>query len=142
MTKQKCCDIILYVQWETTEHIIRRCGGIGRRASFGLRHDRGFVLSETRSPFSIQTREGFSGISAEQKNLKFIYAGVLELADELASGASVRKDVWVQIPPPAPTNCYQKDIMPTNGSAKPFVGINLAKNRIHGPQIFSTRKWT
>ena len=41
-----------------------------------------------------------------------------------------------------PTNCYQKDIMPTNGYTKPFVGINLAKNRIHGPQIFSTRKWT
>lgn len=40
------------------------------------------------------------------------------------------------------TNIDKKDIMPTNGSAKPFVGINLAKNRIHGPQIFSTRKWT
>ena len=49
---------------------------------------------------------------------------------------------WVQIPSPRPTNCYQKDIMPTNGCTKPFVGINLAKNRIHGPQIFSTRKWT
>ncbi len=41
-----------------------------------------------------------------------------------------------------PTKCYQKDFMPTNGSTKPFVGINLAKNRIRGPQIFSTRKWT
>ena len=49
---------------------------------------------------------------------------------------------WVQIPSPRPTKCYQKDIMPTNGYVKPFVGINLAKNRIRGPQIFSTRKWT
>ena len=40
------------------------------------------------------------------------------------------------------TNIDKKDIMPTNGSAKPFVGINLAKNRIHDPQIFSTQKWT
>ena len=40
------------------------------------------------------------------------------------------------------TKCYQKDFMPTNGCVKPFVGINLAKNRIRGPQIFSTRKWT
>ena len=41
-----------------------------------------------------------------------------------------------------PTKCYQKDIMPANGGTKPFVGINFAKNRIHDPQIFSTRKWT
>ncbi len=26
-----------------------------------------------------------------------------------------------------PTNCYQKDIVPTNGCTKPFVGINLVK---------------
>ena len=32
--------------------------------------------------------------------------------------------------------------MPANGSAKPFVGINLAKNKISHPQIFSTQKWT
>ena len=31
----------------------------------------------------------------------FIFAGVAELADALASGASVRKDVWVQVPPSA-----------------------------------------
>ena len=29
------------------------------------------------------------------------FAGVAELADALASGASVRKDVWVQVPPSA-----------------------------------------
>lgn len=52
------------------------------------------------------------------------------------------KNMQVQALSPVPTNCYQKDIMPTNGYTKPFVGINLAKNRIHGPQIFSTRKWT
>ena len=30
------------------------------------------------------------------------YAGVAELADALASGASDRKVVWVQVPSPAP----------------------------------------
>lgn len=29
--------------------------------------------------------------------------------------------------------CNQKDIMPTNGVTKPFVGINLAENRIALP---------
>ena len=40
-----------------------------------------------------------------------------------------------------PTFIGKKDIMPTNGCTKPFVGMNLAKNRIHRPRIFSTRKW-
>ncbi len=31
--------------------------------------------------------------------------------------------------------------MPTNGCAKPFVGINLLKNRIYASQIFLIRKW-
>ena len=35
----------------------------------------------------------------------------------------------------------QKDIMPTKGYTKPFVGINLVKNRKSIPQIFSTQKW-
>ena len=48
----------------------------------------------------------------------------------------------VQITSSRPTNIDKKDIMPTNGCTKPFVGINLIKNRIHSPQIFSTRKWT
>ena len=42
---------------------------------------------------------------ADFKQVKFhifIFAGVAELADALASGASVRKDVWVQVPPSAP----------------------------------------
>ena len=64
-----------------------------------------------------------------------------ELADALASGASDRKVMWVQVPSPAPTNVDKKDIMPANGCTKPFAGINLAKNRIHGPQIFSGEKW-
>ena len=41
---------------------------------------------------------------ADFKQVKFhifIFAGVAELADALASGASVRKDVWVQVPPSA-----------------------------------------
>ena len=67
---------------------------------------------------------------------------MLELADEVDSKSIASDGMRVQVPPPAPTNCYQKDVMPTNGYTKPFVGINLAKNRIHGPQIFSTRKWT
>ena len=32
------------------------------------------------------------------------FAGVLELADETDSKSVVRKDVWVQVPPPAPQN--------------------------------------
>ncbi len=32
------------------------------------------------------------------------YAGVAELADALASGASDRKVVWVQVPSPAPNS--------------------------------------
>ena len=39
-----------------------------------------------------------------------IYAGVAELADALASGASDRKVVWVQVPSPAPSKGYKKDI--------------------------------
>ena len=31
-----------------------------------------------------------------------VYAGVAELADALASGASDRKVMWVQVPSPAP----------------------------------------
>ena len=38
------------------------------------------------------------------------------------------------------TNVDKKDIMPANGYSKPFTGINLLKNRIQVPQIFSTRK--
>ena len=40
---------------------------------------------------------------------------------------------WVRIPPLPPTNCYQKDFMPTNGGTKPFVGINLVKNKSSRP---------
>lgn len=37
------------------------------------------------------------------------YAGVAELADALASGASDRKVVWVQVPSPAPYWWNKKD---------------------------------
>ena len=60
-------------------------------------------------------------------------ADVAESADALASGASPRKGVWVQVPSSAPCKSNQKDIMPTNGCTKPFVGINLVKNRIAVP---------
>ena len=36
------------------------------------------------------------------RSFKFLYADVAELADALASGASDRKVVWVQVPSPAP----------------------------------------
>ena len=76
------------------------------------------------------------------RRLKILNAGVSELADETDSKSVIRKGVWVRVPPPAPTNIDKKDIMPTNGLGKPFVGINLMKNRFRSPQIFSTRKWT
>ena len=49
----------------------------------------------------------------------------------LSSGASLRKGVWVQVPSSAPYYTDKKDIMPTKGCTKPFVGINLLKNRNH-----------
>ncbi len=39
----------------------------------------------------------------------------------------------VRIHPRPPFYHYKKDIMPTNGLVKPFVGINLAKNKIAYP---------
>ena len=46
----------------------------------------------------------------------------------------------VQVQSGEPTNVDKKDIMPANGYLKPFAGINLLKNRIQEPQIFSTGK--
>ena len=40
------------------------------------------------------------------------YADVAELADALASGASDRKVVWVQVPSSAPYWCNEIDIVP------------------------------
>ena len=48
------------------------------------------------------------------------YAGVAELADALASGASDRKVVWVQVPSPAPSRGYKKDIARENPD---FIGV-------------------
>ena len=48
----------------------------------------------------ISTHLGFG--FEPSKSFKFLYADVAELADALASGASVRKDVRVQVPPSAP----------------------------------------
>ena len=39
------------------------------------------------------------------------YAGVAELADALASGASDRKVMWVQVPSPAPEQDTNFDTM-------------------------------
>ena len=49
----------------------------------------------------ISTHLGFG--FEPSKSFKFLYADVAELADALASGASVRKDVGVQVPPSAPS---------------------------------------
>ena len=47
----------------------------------------------------------------------------------------------VQVQPGEPTNVDKKDIMPTNGGAKPFVGINLAENlESSSVDIFDTKK--
>ena len=61
--------------------------------------------------------------------ISIVLAGVLELADETDSKSVGGNVVWVQVPPPAPSKHYKKDIMPTNGGAKPFAGINLLKIR-------------
>ena len=41
-----------------------------------------------------------------RKSRQYIFARVVELADALASGASVREDVWVQLPPRAPETAW------------------------------------
>ena len=48
----------------------------------------------------ISTHLGFG--FEPSKSFKFLYADVAELADALASGASDRKVMWVQVPSPAP----------------------------------------
>ena len=49
------------------------------------------------------------------------YAGVAELADALASGASDRKVVWVQVPSPAPHAQF------TFGLTEPFVSFSFCQ---------------
>ena len=48
----------------------------------------------------ISTHLGFE--FEPSKSFKFLYADVAELADALASGASDRKVMWVQVPSSAP----------------------------------------
>ncbi len=48
------------------------------------------------------------------------FAGVLELADETDSKSVVRKDVWVQVPPPAP-NQYNPNLFPIGDGFGLFV---------------------
>jgi hypothetical protein len=48
----------------------------------------------------ISTHLGFG--FEPSKSFKFLYADVAELADALASGASDRKVMWVQVPSSAP----------------------------------------
>lgn len=52
------------------------------------------------------------------------------------------RGVQIQVLLPVPTKYDQKDIVPAKGCVKPIVGIIIARNRIHAPQIFSTEKWT
>ena len=55
-----------------------------------------------------------------------IFAGVAELADALASGASVRKDVWVQVPPSAPSSVNKKDDKGSNDVDASFEPLALS----------------
>ena len=55
----------------------------------------------------ISTHLGFGFESS--KSFKFLYADVAELADALASGASDRKVMWVQVPSSAPYWWNKKD---------------------------------
>src|SRR3546814_1150253 len=48
---------------------------------------------------------------------RHLHVGVAELADALASGASVRKDVGVQVPPPTPPIC-SREVRRTSASAR------------------------
>ncbi len=61
------------------------------------------------------------------------HAAVAKQADARDLKSLGVKSVPVQVRSAAPTNVYKKDIMPTNGCTKPFVGINLTKNRNHRP---------
>ena len=49
-----------------------------------------------------------------------------ELADALASGASVRKDVWVQVPPSAPSSVNKKDDKGSNDVDASFEPLALS----------------
>src|SRR3546814_11475440 len=51
---------------------------------------------------------------------RHLHVGVAELADALASGASVRKDVGVPVPPPTPTICSREARRP---SARPRLSV-------------------
>ena len=51
--------------------------------------------------FLLLTKRQYCDIILKLYDDSAIFAGVAELADALASGASVRKDVWVQVPPSA-----------------------------------------
>ena len=55
----------------------------------------------------ISTHLGFG--FEPSKSFKFLYADVAELADALASGASDRKVMWVQVPSSAPNLCNKID---------------------------------
>ena len=50
-----------------------------------------------------------------------------ELADALASGASDRKVVWVQVPSPAPIYLHEIDIMPEKPVFTGFFRVFKAK---------------
>ena len=57
----------------------------------------------------ISTHLGFG--FEPSKSFKFLYADVAELADALASGASDRKVMWVQVPSPAPFSGLQRNFI-------------------------------
>ena len=72
---------------------------------------------------------------ADFKQVKFhifIFAGVAELADALASGASVRKDVWVQVPPSAPQKARKSELFSFIISLADYVTYDTGYTRYIG----------
>ena len=59
----------------------------------------------------------------------FCSAGMAELADALASGASDRKVVWVQVPSPAPYSTDKIDESAKKPVVTGFFDTQMAKKR-------------
>ena len=55
-----------------------------------------------------------------------IYAAFLFIEITLPSGASVRKDVWVQVPPSAPSSVNKKDDKGSNDVDASFEPLALS----------------
>ena len=76
--------------------------------------------------FLLLTKRQYCDIILKLYDDTAIFAGVAELADALASGASVRKDVWVQVPPSAPSSVNKKDDKGSNDVDASFEPLALS----------------